>query len=42
MVSTWITKPKVHAEVVASLVKHAMTNINVNDETYGDEIAVAA
>ncbi len=34
MVSTWIAKPEVHAEVVANLVKPAAKNIVANDDNY--------
>ncbi len=34
MVSTWIAKPKAHAEDVAYLVKHAAINIVANDDNY--------
>ena len=40
MASTWVTKPKVHAEDVASLVNHATGNITANDEN--GAIAIAA
>ena len=38
MVSTWITKPEVHVEHVASLVKMQLQNIVANENNY----AVAA
>ena len=38
MVSTWITKPEVHVEHVASLVKMQLQNIIANDKQF----AVAA
>jgi len=40
--STWIAKPKGHAEDVAYLVNHAATKVIANDIVANDEIAVAA
>ena len=43
MVSTWITKPEVHAEDVAILVKNAANSIDAkNDDIFAGDFAEAA
>ena len=43
MASTWVTKPEMHVEDVANLVKKTAKHIDANDVVYNvEEVAVAA